>query len=166
VAAWPRPGHKQALLLLPSLDRIPSLSKRVRDIKVGGTPLLQPPLAPPYPRRGISNSPAQMRRGWGWCVAGPPESPCTGRWNRAGRDPHLQLLRRAPSPRQTLAESRRKRYPALYAETALKLGLRRSLLCGTRSPFFCGRNRVLPFFHAGFWYAGASPVTPETEDSP
>jgi hypothetical protein len=67
---------------------------------------------------------------------------------------------------RTLAESWRKRYPAVYAETALKVGLRGSLLCGARRPFFGSRNRVLPFFHAGFWFAGASPVTSETEDSP
>jgi hypothetical protein len=28
----------------------------------------QPPLAPPYPRRGTRDSPPRLRRGWGWCA--------------------------------------------------------------------------------------------------
>jgi len=31
----------------------------------------QPPLAPPYPTRGIPGSPPRMRRSWGWCDSAP-----------------------------------------------------------------------------------------------
>ncbi len=65
----------------------------------------QPPLTPPYARRGIAGSPPQMRRGWGWseacadvvferlrCAGGAVRSGCAARPNPSLRDiadPHI-----------------------------------------------------------------------------
>ena len=65
-----------------------------------------------------------------------------------------------------LAESRRKRYPALYAEATLKVGLKPGPLWGARSPFRGGQNQVLLHVHAGSGFMRVSPVTTEIEASP